>query len=180
MLNNLRKRIWHNESEKEYRLSRGLKVGKNTNIYSWAGIDGNWPWLISIGDDVTISSGVTILAHDASPCKVGCHTKLGLVTIGNNVFIGAKSVILCNVSIGNNVVIGAGSVVTCNLEANSVYAGNPAKKICTIEDYRKKHSKANEERPDLSFIRRWDDWENATEEEKAKMIELLSDGYGYI
>ena len=180
MLTRIINRIRHIESEKEYRLSHGLRVGKNTNIYSWSGIDGNWPWLISIGDNVTISSDVTILAHDASPCKVGCHTKLGRVTTGNNVFIGAKSVILCNVSIGDNVIVGAGSVVTRNLEANSVYAGNPAKRICSFEEYQKKHSSANKERPDLSLIRRWDDWENASDEEKAKMIELLSDGFGYI
>ncbi len=180
MLKRLINRIRHIESEKEFRLSHGLKVGKNTNIFSWSGIDGNWPWLISIGDNVTISSDVTILAHDASPCKVGCHTKLGLVTIGNNVFIGAKSVILCNVSIGDSVIVGAGSVVTHNLESNSVYAGNPAKRICTFDEYQKKHSIANKERPDLSRIRRWDDWEAASVEEKARMIELLSDGCGYI
>lgn len=66
----------------------------------------------------------------------------GRINVGNNVFIGIDSVIMPGVSIGNNVVIGAKSVVTKNLEGNSVYAGNPARKICTIEDYisRKKDS----------------------------------------
>ena len=52
------------ESEKEYRLNRGMKVGKNCCIYSWDTIDGGYPWLINIGDNVTISSNVTILTHD--------------------------------------------------------------------------------------------------------------------
>ncbi len=180
MLKRLINRLRHIDPEKEYRLSRGLKVGKNTSIFSWSGIDGNWPWLISIGDDVTISSDVMILAHDASPCKAGCHTKLGRVKIGNNVFIGAKTVVLCNVTIGDNVIVGAGSVVAHSLESNAVYAGNPAARICSFEELKEKQRSRNSERPDLSLIRRWDDWENATEAEKAKMVELLSDGCGYI
>ena len=170
----------HSNTQKEYCLSHGLKVGKNTYIYSWEGLDANWPWLISIGSGVTISAAVQILAHDASPCKAGCRTKLGRVIIGDNVFIGARSVVLCNVTIGDNVIIGAGSVVSRDCESGYVYAGNPARKICTMEEYHNKHLKMDSERPDLSKIRKWDDWENATEEEKQLMINLLSDGCGYI
>ena len=170
----------HANSQMEDRLSRGMKVGDNTHIFSWEGIDANWPWLISIGSNVTVSAAVQILAHDASPTKVGCGAKLGRVVIGDNVFVGARSVILCNVRIGDNVIIGAGSVVSHDCEAGYVYAGNPAKKICTIEEYRAKHEKQRSERPDLSKIRRWDDWGNASDEEKQRMIELLSDGFGYI
>lgn len=166
--------------EKKYRLDKGMKVGTNTDIYSWEGIDGNWPWLISIGNDTVISSNVSILAHDASTCKVGCRTKLGLVSIGNNCFIGTKSTILCNVTIGDNVIVGAGSVVTHNLESGYVYAGNPATKICTFEEYKKKHEKSNQNRPFLGTIRKWDDWNNASVEEKEEMKKLLSDGCGYI
>lgn len=173
-------RIKKQNGEKEYRLANGLKVGKNTSIYSWEGLDGNWLWLISIGDNTVISSHVTVLAHDASPCIVGCHTKLGLVKIGNNCFIGANSTVLCGTTIGDNVIVGAGSVVSSSLESGYVYAGNPVRKICSIEEYQAKHHAANIERPDLSRIRRWDDWNNSTESEKQKMIDLLSDGFGYI
>lgn len=180
MIRSILNKILPSKSEKEYRISRGMRVGKNTHIFSWGGIDGNWPWLISIGDNVTISSDVTILAHDASPCKVGCHTKLGRVTIGNNVFIGAKSVVLCNVSIGNNVIVGAGSVVTKDLESNYVYAGNPVTKICTISEYQEKYRKLNQERPDLSLINKWDKWDNASQKDREHMLELLADGCGFI
>ena len=58
--------------------------------------------------------------------------------IGNNVFIGMRSIILAGANIGDNVIIGAGSVVTGIVESYSVYAGNPAKKICSLEEYKKK------------------------------------------
>lgn len=44
-----------------------------------------------------------------------------------------------NVTIGNNVIVGAGSIVTKNIEDNCVVAGIPAKKISTIEDYYSKN-----------------------------------------
>ena len=49
------------------------------------------------------------------------------VIIGNDVFIGGRSLILKGVNIGNNVVIGAGSVITRNVPSNTIIAGNPAK-----------------------------------------------------
>ena len=54
------------------------------------------------------------------------------VVIGNDVFIGAKSIILKGVTIGENSVIGAGSVVTKSVPANQIWAGNPAKFIKNI------------------------------------------------
>jgi acetyltransferase-like isoleucine patch superfamily enzyme len=50
----------------------------------------------------------------------------GRVKIGNNVFIGTKSIVMKNVEIGDNSVIGAGSVVTKSIPANVIAAGNPA------------------------------------------------------
>ena len=51
------------------------------------------------------------------------------VTIGEDVFIGGRSIILKGVTLGNSVIVGAGSVVTKSFEANSIIAGNPAKLI---------------------------------------------------
>ena len=172
--------ILNRESEKEYRLKHGLTVGKNTNIYSWEGIDGNFPWLISIGNNTTSSSNVTILAHDASTCKVGCHTKIGIVSIGNNCFIGAKSIVLCDVRIGDNVIVGAGSIVTHDLESNYVYAGSPARKICSFAEYQEKYKQENEIRPNFSDMHNWTEWKNATADEWKKMKDALSDGCGFI
>lgn len=58
-----------------------------------------------------------------------------MAVIGNNVFIGMNAIILMCTKIGNNIIIVAGSVVSGNLDSNSVYAGNPEKKICILEEY---------------------------------------------
>ena len=168
------------QRELEYRLSRGLIIGDNTHIYSIEGIDGAWPWLIRIGNNVTISSDVTILAHDASTNVVRCSTKLGRVVIGDNVFIGARSIVLCNTKIGDNVIIGAGSVVTHDLPSNAVYAGSPAKYICSIEEYREKYTELYQVRPHFDQIRPWDEWTSATEEERKEMLKGLEDGIGFV
>lgn len=117
----------------------GLTVGSNFSRQGKCIIDPSHCWLIDIGNDVTLATGVYILAHDASTTKVIDYTKIGRVTIGNNVFVGAYSIILPNVTIGDNCVIGAGSVVSKDVPSGSVVAGNPAKIICTIEDYKKKN-----------------------------------------
>lgn len=54
------------------------------------------------------------------------------VTIGKNVFIGTRAVILKGVTIGDNSVIGAGSIVTKDVAANTVAAGNPCRPIREI------------------------------------------------
>ena len=61
----------------------------------------------------------------------------GETFVGNNVFIGMHATILMGTHVGDNVIIGAGSVVSGFFEDNVVLAGNPAKVICTIEDYYK-------------------------------------------
>ena len=167
------------EAQHQYLLSKGMKEGKSCHIYSYNGIDGGLPWLITIGDDVTISSGVRILTHDASTNVVGCGTKLGRVDIGNNVFIGCGSIVLCNTKIGDNVVVGAGSVVAHDLESDAVYAGNPARKICTIDEYREKYETLRQSRPRLDDIRPWNTWGEASEKEKQQMSLLLEGQEGF-
>ena len=57
----------------------------------------------------------------------------GVISIGNNVWIGDKVTILGNVRIGDNVVIGANSVVTKSIPCNTIAAGNPCKVIKEIK-----------------------------------------------
>ena len=113
----------------------GLTVGKNFSRQEKTLIDQSHCWLINIGDDVTLAPRVHILAHDASTKTALGYTRIGLVDIGNNVFIGASSTILPGVKIGDNVVIGAGSVVSKDIPSGSVAAGNPAKVICSYEEF---------------------------------------------
>lgn len=167
------------KAQEKFLSEHGFKHGKNFYNYSPYAIDGNWPWLISIGDDVTISTDVKILAHDASTNMVGARTKIGIVSIGNNVFIGAGSTILCNVRIGDNVIIGAGSLVTKDIPSNSVVAGNPSKIICTFDEYKEKHLKNRETHP-IFNQHDWNEWINAPVEDREMMKSQLSDTFGYL
>lgn len=127
---------------------KGVSIGENVRFFSPVNtlIDLSVPWLISIGNNVNITHGVLIITHDYSwsvikqlPLCAGRVTGAQEpVTIGNNVFIGMNSIITRGVTIGDNVIIGAGSVVTKNCDSNSVYAGNPAKRIMSIEEYAQK------------------------------------------
>lgn len=126
-----------------------------------------------------LSNNVRLLAHDASTGKAGALTKIGIVKIGNNVFIGADSIVLCNTRIGDNVIIGAGSVVTHDVPSNSVYAGNPARRVCSFEAFQEKHLKNLETKPYFSE-HRWDEWLNASKEEQSEMRKKLEDTFGYV
>ena len=95
---------------------------------------------IFIGNNVKIAGGVCIYDtdfHSLDPVIRRSSEDLKNraekpVVIGNDVFIGAKSIILKGVTIGENSVIGAGSVVTKSVPANQIWAGNPAKFIRNI------------------------------------------------
>ena len=106
-------------------------------------IDDTAPYMLTIGDDVLITGPVTILTHDYSAhipnvVKNSLLATIRPVTIGNNVFLGWGCTVLSGTVIGDNTVIGAGAVVSGRLEPNSVYAGNPAKRIMSIEEYYEK------------------------------------------
>ena len=116
-------------------LKMGMKVGKYFKRLNGVILDPAHCWLIEIGDNVTIAPRAHILCHDASTKLFLNKTKIGRVTIGNNVFIGAESVILPGVTIGSNVIIGANSTVTCNIPNNSVIAGSPAKILYSLDEY---------------------------------------------
>ncbi len=115
--------------------SKGLIIGKNFKQMGGCIIDPSHCWHISIGDDVTFAPRVHVLAHDASTKTHLGYTKVANVSVGNRVFIGAGSIILPGVTIGDDVVIGAGSVVTTSIESSTVYAGVPAKLICSLKEY---------------------------------------------
>lgn len=119
-------------------VKRGLTVGTDFNRQQGCYVDPTHCFLIEIGDHVTMSIRVTLLAHDASTKKILGYTKIGQIHIGNNVFIGANTTVLPNVRIGDNCIIGANSVVTKSLPENTVAAGNPARVICSVEEYKAK------------------------------------------
>ena len=107
----------------------GLKVGEGFSYGSYCFLDPSFCFLIQIGNHVTFSTRVHVLAHDASTKKILGYSKVGRVMIGDGSFVGANVTILPGISIGSNSIIGAGSVVTHDIPPYEIWAGNPAKKI---------------------------------------------------
>ena len=154
-------------------IKRGLKVGKNFHRMGGVLID---PWHcyhITIGDNVVLAPRVHILAHDASTGIFLGKTRAANVVIGNNVFIGAGTIILPGVHIGNNVIVGAGSIVTKDIPDNSVAVGNPCKVISSLDEYLAKEKAKMH--PENSFKGLW--WEHP--DEIAEAI-AAADKYGEI
>ncbi len=116
-----------------------LKLLGYSNISHTAIIESNlnldkvYPPGIHIGDNTLIASRTTILCHEhVKRDKIdGRNPWITDTYIGRNCFIGIGSTILPGVTIGDEVIIGASSVVTKNIPSNSVAVGNPAKVIRT-------------------------------------------------
>ena len=117
---------------------RGASIGENVDILDNCIIDPDHCFHIKIGNNVTFAPNVHVLAHDASTKKFIGYTKVKNTTIGNNVFVGAGSLILPGVKVGDNVIIAAGSVVTKDIPDDTVFGGNPAKQISTTSSYLEK------------------------------------------
>ena len=126
-----------------YNIHIGKGFFSNTNLVILDGAE------VKIGDNVYIAPGVGIYTA-GHPLDVG-RRKAGLeyaypIKIGNDVWIGAQSVILPGVTIGDNAVIAAGTVVNRDVPSGMLVAGNPVRIIREInqeeegnrEDYRPK------------------------------------------
>lgn len=95
--------------------------------------------MINIGNDVLIAPNVGLYTagHIVDPelRKKPSALQYALpINIGNNVWIGAQSIVLPGVTVGDNTIIGAGSVVTRDLPANVVAVGNPCHVLRQVND----------------------------------------------
>lgn len=133
------------DSEKLRKL--GAKIGNNVEFILNQNF-GSEPYLISIGDNTTVSFDCAFVNHDAATRVIrnlpDGHKETviyGPITIGKNCFIGCRTTLLPNVTIGDNSVIGACSLVNRDIPSNVVAAGVPCKVICTLDEYRQKHKK---------------------------------------
>ena len=129
----------------QYLNNRGVEIGRGTHFFDPQSttIDTQRPWMLHIGEYCKITSGVVILCHDYSRSVL--RRKYGEVIgearetfIGDNVFIGIGTIVCMGSTIGDNVIIGAGSVVSGNVRSNTVYAGVPARFVCTLDEYYQK------------------------------------------
>lgn len=175
------KKVFFNLSNEELSvrvmIDEGLKVGENVYGLVNCIIDYGSCWLIEIGNDVIFAPQVYLLAHDTSTKKSTGYVRIGKIKIGDNCFIGARVFIMPGVSLGENCIVGAASVVTKSFPKNSVIAGNPAKLICSVEEYEKRIKKQLENSPKFSKEYHLD---AISEIKKQEMRDALNDNFGYI
>ena len=114
----------------------GVNMGYNNFVNSkfWS----SEPYLITIGSNCAITSGVKIFTHGGARVARGRFPHFdcfGKVNIGDNVYIGTNALIMPGVNIGNNVLVAAGSIVCNSVPSGVVVAGNPARIVDTIDGY---------------------------------------------
>jgi UDP-2-acetamido-3-amino-2,3-dideoxy-glucuronate N-acetyltransferase len=127
-------------------ICKGAVIGKNCNICAHVFIESN----VSVGDDVTIKSGVQLwsglqvedhvfigpnvtFTNDPLPRSKQHLTQYKKTIIKKRASIGANSTILPGITIGENAMIGAGSLVTKNVPENELWLGQPARFYKTLE-----------------------------------------------
>ena len=118
---------------------RGIRIGEGCRIFTF--ITAKEPTLITIGDRVRISGDVSFCTHDNAIIKAipGKTDVVGPIVIGDDCFIGMKSILMYGVTLGDHCVVAAGSVVTKSFPPRTVLGGNPARAICTIDQYAEKY-----------------------------------------
>jgi len=126
---------------KQRALDKGVKVGENTWIFGKVNYSVE-PYLIEIGDNCVISGDVSFETHDGGIFLFNDGSddilgNFGRIKIGNNCFVGARSVFLPDVEIGDNCLVAVGAVVANSFGDNCLIMGNPAKMVSRIEYYRK-------------------------------------------
>lgn len=157
------KLVWH-----RHKIGKGVHVGARVRLWSrnpliigknfYIGRDSEIACDAEIGNDVILANKVGLIGrYDHHYQEIGLPTRRasqirdkaynwkGLqskIVIGDDVWIGYGSLILSGVNIGSGSVIAAGSIVTKDVEAYSIYAGSPAKKIASrfeSEEEKDKH-----------------------------------------
>lgn len=119
---------------------RGVQVGDGCRLLGLRpGTFGSEPYLVRLGDRVTVTGGVQFVTHDGGVWVLRKQFPdidvFAPIDIGSNVFIGYGAIILPGARVGDNVVIGAGSLVRGSVPSDTVVAGVPARHVATLDAY---------------------------------------------
>jgi acetyltransferase-like isoleucine patch superfamily enzyme len=129
-----------------YFRSHGAEIGEGVEIFGANLFTfGSEPYLVSIGNKVTISHNADFITHDGglrvARSKYPNAYLYGRIKVGDQCFLGAHCVLLPGANVGAGSVIGSGSIVTGEIPPGVVAIGAPAKPIKSVEEYvqAKKH-----------------------------------------
>ena len=175
---------YNNFTIAEYFRKQGAQVGESCSIYPTS--LGTEPYLVKIGNHVTIATGVEFITHDGGSwlfreefrdCQV-----FGPIIIGDNCVIGQNALLLPNITIGSGSIVGAGSVVISDVPPNTIVMGVPARPFGSVEKYKEKClQRWAEQQPPDYFVESGRSWWSSdhygTNREKLKehLIKLFSD-----
>lgn len=161
--------------------ARGLKIGKDVVMSPGALFDKNYPYLISIGDNSVICTGVRLLAHDATILEfTGGYMRVGRVDIKENCIIGINSIILPGVTIGPNVVVASGSVVNKDIPPNTCVAGNPARYYSKFDAVMKNYMNEIGSKETFKAVDIFKNMDEKNVDRKMKIIEQAKTGNVWI
>lgn len=138
-------------SPEEYAKHLGVTIGENCHIgiREWS----SEPYLITIGNNVAITRNVSIHTHGGARVARKIYPSFdtfGKVVIEDWAYIGTASQIMPGVTIGEGALVAAGSVVTKSVAPYTVVGGNPAKYICSVQEYIDRNLKYNLDSKELS------------------------------
>lgn len=156
----------------------GMHIGEDVWLPPSTWIDTAHCHLISIGDHTGFGEECMILAHDAQMDEFLDAARIGRVIIHESCHIGARCVVLPGVELGPRTIVGTCSVISKSLPADSVCAGNPAKVLCSLDEYLERHRERLVELPNFSY--ELYDTRALTPERRAELVRAVARQDAYI
>jgi acetyltransferase-like isoleucine patch superfamily enzyme len=119
---------------------QGAKIGKR--CFLQIRYLASEPYLVEIGDNVSIAPGATFITHDGASVifreEFPYLRYFGKIIIEDNCFVGAGAIITAGVRIGKNSIVGPMAVVMNDVKPGSIVVGNPAIRVSTVEKYKER------------------------------------------
>jgi len=127
----------------KYLRKRGARIGFTCDLVTDVINFGTEPYLIRMGNEVTVTSGVKFITHDGStrlfrkrfPSMNKYGNLFAPIIIGNNCFIGINAILLPGTVLGDDTIVGAGAIVKGEFPSNSVIASVPARRLFSVDEY---------------------------------------------